>query len=288
MTIERRLLTLYVLAILLLLVPASGFAAEKEPAVPRLEDRVTDLAQVFSAERKKRLIDELAVYEKETSHQIAVLTVPSLAGEGLEVFSLRVANAWGLGQKDKDNGILLVLAMKERQVRIEVGKGLEATISNERAQEIIQSEMVPAFRQGDYAEGLEKGAHRLMQEARGRSSSFVECRVEAKVLGVEKKAAVDAAIAKELDLEEAAIGKMGVVKMEIAVTKSSSKAGQQADCTKLVGVSGPVVAFYELADKTVRLEKGAVLPFDYLGYAGFAPYGVPGQEVWTIRPPSQE
>lgn len=124
------------LAILLLLVPASGFAAEKEPAVPRLENRVTDLAQVFSAERKKRLIDELAVYEKETSHQIAVLTIPTLEGEALEAFSLRVANAWGLGQKDKDNGILLVLAMKERQVRIEVGKGLESTISDERAQRL--------------------------------------------------------------------------------------------------------------------------------------------------------
>jgi len=276
------------LAVLLLLAPAPGRAAEKEPAVPRLEDRVTDLAQVFSAERKKRLIDELAAYEKETSHQIAVLTVPSLAGEGLEAFSLRVANAWGLGQKDKDNGILLVLAMKERQVRIEVGKGLESTISDERAQEIIQSEMVPAFRQGNYVEGLEKGAHRLMQDARGRSSSFLECRVEAKVLGVEKKADVDAEIAKALDLEETAIGKLGVVKMEITVTKSSSpKAGQQADCAKLVGVSGTIVAFFELADKTVRLEKGAVLPFDYLGFAGFAPYGVQGRERWMIRAGSQ-
>ena len=177
---ERRQIATCTLALLLLMSATTGPAAEKL-ATPRLEDRVTDLAQVFPADRRKQLIDELAAYERETTNQIAILTIPTLSGEDIDAFSLRVANEWGIGQKDRNNGILIVLAMQERRVRIEVGLGLESSISNEKAQNIIQSEMIPAFRKGDYAGGLEKGTHRLMQEARSRaSSSFLECRVEAR------------------------------------------------------------------------------------------------------------
>lgn len=126
---------------------------------------MTDLAQVFSAEQRTRLIKELADFERETSHQMAVLTVPTLSGERIEDFSLRVANDWGLGQKGKDNGILVTLALKERQVRIEIGKGLESDIPQETLDRIIRDDMVPAFRQGDYASGLEKGVRRLQEVA---------------------------------------------------------------------------------------------------------------------------
>lgn len=147
-----------------------------QTAVPRLKDRVTDLAQVFSTEQRTRLIKELADFERETSHQMAVLTVPTLSGERIEDFSLRVANDWGLGQKGKDNGILVTLALKERQVRIELGKGLESDIPQETLDRILREDMVPAFRQGDYAGGLEKGVRRL-QEVAPRSTVALDCEV---------------------------------------------------------------------------------------------------------------
>lgn len=159
---DRRSLALSA-ALLVLLV--SVVRCAPQAATPRLEDRVTDLARVFSSEQRTRLINELAKFERETSHQMAVLTVPTLSGERIEDFSLRVANAWGLGQKGKDNGILVTLALKERQVRIEIGKGLEADISQDILDGIIRDDMVPAFRQEDYAGGLEKGVRRLQEVA---------------------------------------------------------------------------------------------------------------------------
>ena len=140
-------------------------AADRQP-VPRLEGRVTDVARVLSEADRERLNSLLARYERETSHQIGVLLIPSLSGETIESFSLRVANSWKLGQKGLDNGILVTMAMKERAVRIELGVGMERFISNATAQSIISSSMVPAFRKGDYAGGLQAGLEQLMSEGR--------------------------------------------------------------------------------------------------------------------------
>jgi uncharacterized protein len=165
-----------ILAVALLIL----LACTPQAATPRLKDRVTDLAQVFSTEQRTRLIKELADFERETSHQMAVLTVPTLSGERIEDFSLRVANDWGLGQKGKDNGILVTLALKERQVRIELGKGLESDIPQETLDRIIRDDMVPAFQQGDYASGLEKGVRRL-QEVAPRSTVALDCDVDTEI-----------------------------------------------------------------------------------------------------------
>ena len=108
----------------------------------------------------------LTRYERETLHQIAVLTIPSLLGESIESFSLRVANSWRIGHKDFNDGILVTLAMKERKVRIELGLGMEKFITNATAQSIIETSMIPAFRKNDYAGGLERGLEQLMKEAR--------------------------------------------------------------------------------------------------------------------------
>lgn len=133
--------------------------------VPLPEGAVTDLAGVLSPHDRKRLTEVLSSYERETSHQLAVLTVASLSGEPIENFSLRIARAWGLGRKGVDNGILVVLALQERKVRVELGRGFERFISNAQAQQIVNS-MFPAFRRGAYAEGLESGIRQLMQEGR--------------------------------------------------------------------------------------------------------------------------
>jgi len=134
--------------------------------IPPLQGRVTDLANVLSPEDQDRLEAKLARYEQETSHQLAVLLVPTLSGESIEAFSLRVANAWALGHKGIDNGILVTLAMKERSVRIELGLGMEKYISDESAKSIIDGVMVPAFGKGDYAGGLEAGLDQLMEQGR--------------------------------------------------------------------------------------------------------------------------
>jgi len=145
---------------------ASFGSAAGDQWTPRLEGRVTDVANALSNAERNRLADQLARYERETSHQIAVLLIPTLSGERIESFSRRVANSWKLGREGLDNGILVTLAMKERAVRIEVGLGMERFISNATALSIINTSMVPAFRKGDYGGGLEAGLEQLMREGR--------------------------------------------------------------------------------------------------------------------------
>ena len=133
---------------------------------PHLEGRVTDLAHVFSVTERQRITNMLAAYEAETSHQFVVLTVPTLSGEPIESYSLRVANAWRLGRKGVNNGILITLATREHAARIELGLGFQPYISNAKAQEIMDQSMVPAFRNGQFAEGVESGLAQLMVEGR--------------------------------------------------------------------------------------------------------------------------
>lgn len=133
---------------------------------PRLERRVTDVANVLSISDRNRLAKMLELYEQETSHQLAVLVITTLSEESIDSFSLRVANAWGLGQKGLNNGILVTLAIKERKVRIELGLGMEKYITNAAAQSIISNAMVPAFRKGDYSGGLQAGLEFLMKQGR--------------------------------------------------------------------------------------------------------------------------
>lgn len=154
-----------VLAAALVLFAACAGAAGDKP-VPRLEGRVTDVAKVLSEADRKRLAGMLTSYERETSHQIAVLLVPNLSGENIESFSLRVANAWKLGQRGLDNGILVTLAMEEKLIRIELGAGMKKYISNAAAQSIIHDSMLPAFRKNDFAGGLHAGLQELMKQAR--------------------------------------------------------------------------------------------------------------------------
>ncbi len=166
-------------------------------SIPQLEGRVTDVANVLSVADRDRLAKTLARYEQETSHQFAVLLIPTLSEESIESFSLRVAKAWGLGQKGLNNGILVTLAMKERMVRIELGLGMERYISNEFAQSIITNTMGPAFRKGDYAGGLQAGLEQLMKEGRQFVVTPTDPLERAYDLGVQAYQAKDFALARE-------------------------------------------------------------------------------------------
>lgn len=152
------------LILFLLLVTAAGVQAID---IPKLQARVTDLAGLLTPEQTAGLEEKLRQFEATDSTQVAVLIIPSLEGEVLEDFSERVATAWRLGQKGRDNGALLFVAMKERKVRIEVGYGLEPTLTDIRSRHIIQNEILPAFRQQRYYEGIDAGVTAIMQTVRG-------------------------------------------------------------------------------------------------------------------------
>ena len=135
--------------------------------VPPLTGRVVDLAQVLPATVTAALVHDLEAHELKTSNQVAVLILPSLEGEPLESFSHRVATTWKLGQKGTENGVLLLLALRERKVRIEVGYGLEGTLTDLRSTHIIRQEIVPRLRIGDLPGGIAAGAHAILGTIEG-------------------------------------------------------------------------------------------------------------------------
>lgn len=138
-----------------------------EVAVPPLTARVTDQADLLSPAQEQALESKLATFERETSHQIALLTVPTLEGEPIESYALRAAERWQLGQKGLDNGMLLVVASQDRQARVEVGYGLEGVVPDAVAKRVLEDVLFPRLRTGDFAGGLDAAADALMQAARG-------------------------------------------------------------------------------------------------------------------------
>jgi uncharacterized protein len=136
-------------------------------AVPPLRGRVNDLAGLIPTDRERALEKRLEDFETKTSHQIAVLTIPSLEGEDLEGFSLRVAESWKLGKKGFDNGVLLLVAKNDRKLRIEVGYGLEGVLPDALASRIIREVIVPRFRANDFAGGIEAGLEAIMKATQG-------------------------------------------------------------------------------------------------------------------------
>jgi len=135
--------------------------------VPPLTGRVVDLAHVLPADVAASLTLDLEAHETKTSNQVVVLILPSLEGEPLETFSHRVSTIWKLGQKGTDNGVLLLIALRERKVRIEVGYGLEGTLTDLRSAHIIRQEIVPRFRSGDLPGGIAAGVQAILGTIEG-------------------------------------------------------------------------------------------------------------------------
>jgi|ERR1043165_5432703 uncharacterized protein len=146
-----------------MLIAASVWALD----VPPLTGRVVDLAHVLPADVAVALTRDLEAHETKTSNQVAVLIVPSLGGDPLEEFSHRVATTWQLGRKGTDNGVLLLVSLKDRKVRIEVGYGLEGTLTDLRSAHIIRNELVPRFRTGDLPGGIVAGVQAILGTIEG-------------------------------------------------------------------------------------------------------------------------
>jgi uncharacterized protein len=125
--------------------------------VPYLSGRINDYAMLLSSETRRVLDDSLKVHETRTGNQIVVLTIPTLDGESIEDYAIRVFDEWKPGQKERDNGILIIVVPNDRQMRIEVGYGLEPVITDGMAGQIIRTVMTPRFRSGDFNSGILDG-----------------------------------------------------------------------------------------------------------------------------------
>ena len=150
-TLWRRLL--FGFALICWIVPA----AAAEPTYPQLTGRVVDDASLLSASDIAELDTGLKALEDKSSDQVVVVTLPSLQGLTIEDFGYQLGRHWGIGTKEKDNGVLLIVAPNERKVRIEVGRGLEPLLTDAMSNVIINGAILPRFRSGDYAGGIKDG-----------------------------------------------------------------------------------------------------------------------------------
>jgi uncharacterized protein len=135
--------------------------------VPALKGRINDYAQILSPATISQLENALRYFEQQESTQIVVLTVPTLEGDSLEDFSIRVAESWKIGQKKIDNGAILLIAKQEKKLRIEVGYGLEGKLTDLISGRIIHDIIVPRFKEGNFDQGIINGVSAMMEAVKG-------------------------------------------------------------------------------------------------------------------------
>lgn len=159
------------LAAAALLVSGAALAADAPrdgfQPIPALRARVTDLTGTLTASESQALEAKLAAWESRTGNQLAVLIVPTTQPETIEQYGIRVAEAWKLGQKSKDNGVLFLVAKNDKRMRIEVGYGLEGELTDVASRRIIGDTVAPLFSQGQFAAGINAGAERIMRIVSG-------------------------------------------------------------------------------------------------------------------------
>ncbi len=153
------------LVILLLLLPFAWVAAKD---IPYLAGRVNDTANLIPQDQRQRIEAQLAQFEKQTGDQVAVLTVDSLDGEAIEDYANKVARTWALGQKGKDNGVLLLVSKNDRKMRIEVGYGLEPVLTDLQTSIIQNQVIIPYFKKGDFGGGIEAGVNAILSTIQGK------------------------------------------------------------------------------------------------------------------------
>lgn len=152
---RKKLLPLFAYVILFsscFLLPASTAAAYTSPGKP--EGFVNDFAHVLSVSDRQTIEAKLQILKQSSGAEIAVVTISSLGDETVETYAVKLFQEWGIGQKGKDNGLLILVATNDRQARIEVGYGLEGDITDLQAGNIIRQVMIPAFKNNDYAAGI--------------------------------------------------------------------------------------------------------------------------------------
>ena len=161
MRLSRRLLPVLLLAAL------AGVAAAALPIPPPPDHRINDYAGALSAADRERLEDKLRARERESSNQIVVAIVRSLEGENLEDYSIRLAQAWRIGQKGLDNGVIFLIFVDDRKMRLEVGYGLEAKLTDALSSQILRQVVAPRFREGKIGDGVAAGLDAIEQAIAG-------------------------------------------------------------------------------------------------------------------------
>jgi uncharacterized protein len=156
-------------ALLIFLILASPTLAAA-PNFPALTGRVVDDAGILSASTQSQLTDMLAAHEGATAQQVVVVTLDSLQGYTIEDYGYQLGRTWGIGQKGKNTGAILIVAPKDHKVRIEVGYGLEGTLTDATSRTIIENDILPGFKRGDYNAGVLAGTTSLLKVLGGDTS----------------------------------------------------------------------------------------------------------------------
>jgi uncharacterized protein len=150
-----------------------AMAAAAQPAdpipVPKLAAHVTDLAGTLSPDARSALESKLTEFEQQKGSQVAVLIVPTLGSETIEEFAGRVTDAWALGRKGADDGVLFAVAMKERRMRIHTGRGVQGTLTDAASKRIVAEIVAPRFRDGDFAGGIDAGVDAILRAIEGEA-----------------------------------------------------------------------------------------------------------------------
>lgn len=156
------------IALALLFAAAAAWAQDVQP-VPALSARVIDSTATLAPAQRQALDDKLAAFEKQAGSQIVILVVATTAPEDIATYAQRVADQWKIGRRAVGDGLLIVVAKNDHAVRIEVAKALEGAVPDLAASRIIEAVVVPAFRQGDYAGGLDGAVDQLEARIRGEA-----------------------------------------------------------------------------------------------------------------------
>jgi len=153
-------------------------AAAADLVFPRLTGRVVDAASLLSPRLESELMALLEEHERKTSNQVVVVTVASLQGVTIEDFGYQLGRHWDIGQKGKDNGVLLIVAPHERKVRIEVGYGLEGALTDALGRTIIEAEIIPRFKANNYAQGIRAGTIAILAAIDGTYKPATPSRID--------------------------------------------------------------------------------------------------------------
>lgn len=241
---------------------------------PPLKGRVNDLAGMLSPEYIQRLEQKLASFERETSNQVAILTIPTLEGEDIDQFSIRVAEAWKLGQSGKDNGILLILAKAERKVRIEVGNGLQGVLPDITASKIIREVMRPYLKNNDFNGGISVAVDSLMSATKGEFKATPSEKKQGKkksdgvitfLLGVFLAAVIALVAASKSKIISSLVGGLGMPLAAIAAFNSMG-----ALTLALLAIAGLIGGFLlSLAAKNINFGNGGGGYYGGFGGGGF-------------------
>jgi uncharacterized protein len=159
---------------MLALLAFAGGARAAEPQFPELTGRIVDNANLIKPEDRAAIEADLKALEEKSTDQLVVVTLPSLQGYEIEDFGYQLGRKWGVGQKGKNNGVLLIVAPNERKVRIETGRGLEPLVTDLMSKIIIENAIVPEFRRGDYSAGIRAGVRDIKDVLLGDEEAVKE------------------------------------------------------------------------------------------------------------------